>query len=418
MSDRNGRRRVVITGMGAISPLGLNVDELWDGLVAGRSGVDFVQQVDTSAYPVKIAGEVRGFDPEQYMERKEARRMARFSQFAVAATAEAVQMAGLTNGGVDPERLGVVLGNGYGGLPNTDEAVRTIVAKGGMRVDPFYMLKALPNMAASHLTLRFQAKAYSGTIVTACAAATQAMGEAASVIRRGDADAMLTGGTEAGICELGMASFSVMRVLSTESEHPAKASRPFDAQRDGFVSSEGAGAFVIEELEHARARGATILAEIAGFAATADAYHIVAPCVDGDGAARCMRLAIEDAGIAPEEIDYINAHGTSTPLNDAAETAGIKRALGEHAYQIPLSSSKSMLGHALGASGALESIACVRTLQTGIIHPTINYEFPDPACDLDYVPNAPRRADVRVILKNSFGFGGQNACLVFRRYEA
>ena len=417
MTDRNGRRRVVITGMGAVSPLGLNVDQLWDGLVAGRSGVDFVQSIDTSAYPVKIAGEVRGFDPEQYMDRKDARRMARFSQFAVVATAEAVEMAGLTPGSIDPERLGVLLGNGYGGLPNSDEAVRTIVEKGGMRVDPFYMLKTLPNMAASHLTLRFQAKAYTGTIVTACAAATQAIGEATNVIRRGDADAMLTGGTEAGICELGMASFSVMKVLSTQNEEPAKASRPFDAKRDGFVSSEGAGAFVIEELEHAKARGATILGEIVGFAATADAYHIVAPCADGDGAARCMRLALSDAGVAPEEIDYINAHGTSTPLNDAAETAGIKSALGEHAYQVPLSSSKSMLGHALGASGALESIACVRTLQTGVIHPTINYEFPDPACDLDYVPNAPRNADVRVILKNSFGFGGQNACLVFRRYE-
>jgi 3-oxoacyl-[acyl-carrier-protein] synthase II len=417
MTDRNGRRRVVITGMGAVSPLGLNVDQLWDGLISGRSGVDFVQSIDTSAYPVKIAGEVRGFEPEQYMDRKDARRMARFSQFAVAATAEAVEMAGLKPGSINPERLGVVLGNGYGGLPNSDEAVRTIVEKGGMRIDPFYMLKTLPNMAASHLTLRFQAKAYTGTIVTACAAATQAIGEATNVIRRGDADAMLTGGTEAGICELGMASFSVMKVLSTESEQPARASRPFDAKRDGFVSSEGAGAFVIEELEHARARGATILGEIVGFAATADAYHIVAPCVDGDGAARCMRLALGDAGVAPEEIDYINAHGTSTQLNDAAETAGIKAALGEHAYQVPLSSSKSMLGHALGASGALESIACVRTLQTGVIHPTINYEFPDPACDLDYVPNVPRNADVRVILKNSFGFGGQNACLVFRRYE-
>ncbi len=417
MSERNGRRRVVITGMGAISPLGLTVDELWNGLIEGRSGVGYVEQIDTSAYPVKIAGEVRGFDPEQYMDRKEARRMARFSQFAVAASAEAVRGAGLGPDSVDPERLGVVLGNGYGGLPNTDEAVRTIVHKGGMRVDPFYMLKSLPNMAASQLTLHHQAKGYTGTIVTACAAATQAIGEATNVIRRGEADVMLTGGTEAGICELGMASFCVMKVLSTRSDDPTKASRPFDAKRDGFVSSEGAGVFVIEELEHAKARGAPILAEIIGFAATADAYHIVAPCADGDGAARCMRLALADAGVGPEEIDYINAHGTSTLLNDVSETLAIKSALGEHAYQVPLSSSKSMLGHALGASGALESIACVKTLQTGIIHPTINYEYPDPECDLDCVPNVARRVDVRVILKNSFGFGGQNACLVFRRYE-
>jgi 3-oxoacyl-[acyl-carrier-protein] synthase II len=417
VSERNGRRRVVITGMGAISPLGLTVDELWNGLIEGRSGVGYVEQIDTSAYPVKIAGEVRGFDPEQYMDRKEARRMARFSQFAVAASAEAVRGAGLGPDSVDPERLGVVLGNGYGGLPNTDEAVRTIVHKGGMRVDPFYMLKSLPNMAASQLTLHHQAKGYTGTIVTACAAATQAIGEATNVIRRGEADVMLTGGTEAGICELGMASFCVMKVLSTRSDDPTKASRPFDAKRDGFVSSEGAGVFVIEELEHAKARGAPILAEIIGFAATADAYHIVAPCADGDGAARCMRLALADAGVGPEEIDYINAHGTSTLLNDVSETLAIKSALGEHAYQVPLSSSKSMLGHALGASGALESIACVKTLQTGIIHPTINYEYPDPECDLDCVPNVARRVDVRVILKNSFGFGGQNACLVFRRYE-
>ena len=417
MNERNGRRRVVITGMGVISPLGLTVDELWNGLIEGRSGIGYVQQIDTIAYPVKIAGEVRGFEPEQYMERKEARRMARFSQFAVAASEEAVRGAGLRPGSVEPERMGVVLGNGFGGLPNSDEAVRTIVEKGGMRVDPFYMLKSLPNMAASHLTLRHQAKGYTGTIVTACAAATQAMGEAANIIRRGEADVMLTGGTEAGICELGMASFCVMKVLSTRSDDPTKASRPFDAKRDGFVSSEGAGILVIEELEHARARGAPILAEIVGVAATADAYHIVAPCADGDGAARCMRLALQDAGVAPEEIDYINAHGTSTPLNDVSETLAIKSALGEHAYQIPVSSSKSMLGHALGASGALESIACVKTFQAGIIHPTINYEYPDPACDLDCVPNVVRRADVRVILKNSFGFGGQNACLVFRRYE-
>ncbi len=417
MNEQNARRRVVITGIGAISPLGLTVDKLWNGLIEGRSGIGYVEQIDTSAYPVKVAGEVRGFEPEQYMDRKEARRMARFSQFAVAASAEAVRGAGLRPGSVDPERLGVVLGNGYGGLPNTDEAVRTIVHKGGMRVDPFYMLKSLPNMAASQLTLHHQAKGYTGTIVTACAAATQAMGEATNVIRRGEADVMLTGGTEAGICELGMASFCVMKVLSTRSDDPTKASRPFDAKREGFVSSEGAGVFVIEELEHAKARGALILAEIVGFAATADAYHIVAPCADGDGAARCMRLALADAGVGPEEIDYINAHGTSTPLNDASETLAIKSALGEHAYQVPLSSSKSMLGHALGASGALESIACVKTLQTGIIHPTINYEYPDPDCDLDCVPNVPRRADVRVILKNSFGFGGQNACLVFRRYE-
>jgi 3-oxoacyl-[acyl-carrier-protein] synthase II len=272
-------------------------------------------------------------------------------------------------------------------------------------------------MAASHLSLRYGAKGYNGTVATACAAATQAMGEAMDVIRQGHADIMLTGGTEAGICELGMAAFTVMKVLSTQSEDPTKASRPFDAKRDGFVSSEGAAIFVLESLEHAQHRGAQILAELIGFAASADAYHVVAPCADGEGAARCMRWALQDAGIEPQEVDYINAHGTSTRLNDPSETMAIKTALGEYAYQVPISSSKSMIGHALGASGALESVACVKTLQTGTIHPTINYEYPDLDCDLDYVPNTSRQADVRVVLKNSFGFGGQNACLVFRRFE-
>ncbi len=416
---RNGRnrRRVVVTGMGAITPLGLNVEEFWQGLVEGKSGVGWVTVVDTERYPVKVAGEIHGFDPEQYMDRKEARRMARFSQFAVAAAQQALESADLKVGDAEPERVGVLLGNGYGGLPNTDQAVRTIVEKGGMRVDPFFMPKTLPNLAASQVSIRFQAKGYSGTVVTACAAATQAMGEALELIRAGRADVMLTGGTEAGMCELGLASFSVMKVLSTRDDDPTKASRPFDAKRDGFISAEGAAVFVLESLEHAQARGAPILAELVGFAASADAYHIVAPCADGEGAARCMRWALEDADMAPEEVDYINAHGTSTPLNDLSETRAIKAALGEHAYQIPISSSKSMIGHALGASGALESVACLKTLQTGIIHPTINYEYPDPDCDLDYVPNTLRQADVRVVLKNSFGFGGQNACLVFRRFE-
>ncbi len=418
MSDERNGRRVVITGMGAITPLGLSVEEYWQNLVACKSGIDYVSSVDATNYPVKIGGDVRGFDPEQYMDRKDARRMARFSQFAVASARQAFENANLKPGEVDPERVGVVFGNGYGGLPNTDEAMRTIIEKGGMRLDPFYMLKTLPNMAAAHLSLQFQAKAHSSTIVTACAAATQAMGEALELLRRGDADVMLTGGSEAGMCELGMASFSVMKVLSTRNDAPAKASRPFDAKRDGFVSSEGGAVFIFEELDHARSRGAPILAEVLGYGASADAYHMAAPCADGDGAARCMKNALHDAGVAPEEIDYINAHGTSTPLNDVSETFAIKTALGEHAYQVPISSTKSMIGHTLGASGAIESVACVKTLETGIIHPTINYEYPDPECDLDYVPNEPREVDVRLILKNSFGFGGQNACLVFKRFEA
>ncbi|MEX1253096.1 MAG: beta-ketoacyl-ACP synthase II [Dehalococcoidia bacterium] len=417
MKNGANGRRVVITGMGAMTPLGTSVDKYWQGLQEGRSGVDWMTQVDTSGYPAKIGGEVTDFEPEQYLERKEARRMARFSQFAVAAADEAMQSAGIAPGDVDPETMGVLLGNGNGGFPNVEEAFRTMAEKGGMRVDPFFMLKMLPNMAASHLSMRFQAKAYNSTITTACAASTQAMGEALEVVRRGGAEVMITGGTEAGMCELGMAAFCVMKVLSSRNDDPTKASRPFDATRDGFVSAEGAGIFVIESLEHAKARGATILAELAGFGASSDAYHMVAPCADGEGAARCMRWALEDAGVAPEEVDYINAHGTSTQLNDASETRAIKAALGEHAYRVPISSTKSMIGHALGASGAIESIACVKTLQTGTIHPTINYEYPDPDCDLDYVPNVSRQVDVRVVLKNSFGFGGQNACLVYKRFE-
>ncbi len=413
----NHHRRVVITGMGAITPMGLTVRDFWDSCLNGRSGISLLTRVDTTAYPVKIGGEIHDFDPGLYLDHKEARRMSRFSQLAVAAMREAVAEAGLDMANEDPARVGVLLGNGNGGYPDTDQAVRTIVERGGNRIDPFYMVKMLPNMAAAQIAMQLQAKGYNSTVTTACAASTQAMGEALEVIRRGKADVMIAGGTESGICELGLAAFSIMKALSTRSDDPAKASRPFDKDRDGFVSGEGAAILVIEELEHARRRGAPILAEFTGYAATSDAHHVVAPCADGEGAARCMTLALEDAGVAPEDVDYINAHGTSTPLNDLSETIAIKRAFGEEAYRVPISSTKSMLGHTLGASGAIESVACVKTIQTGQIHPTINQETPDPECDLDYVPNAPRKAGVRVVLKNSFGFGGQNACLVFKRFE-
>jgi 3-oxoacyl-[acyl-carrier-protein] synthase II len=313
--------------------------------------------------------------------------------------------------------MGVLVGNGIGGMPNTDAAMRTIVSRGGMRLDPLYLPKMLPNMAAAQVAMIFGAKGYSTTTITACAASTQALGEARDIIRLGRADVMLAGGTEAGISELGLSGFAVMRALSTRNDEPQKASRPFDAGRDGFVAAEGAAMLVLESLEHARAHGAHILAELAGYGASNDGYHLVAPEPDGDGAVRAMREALVEAAVDPEEVDYINAHGTSTPLNDPSETRAIKRVFGEYAYRVPISSTKSMIGHALGASGALESLACVMTLQTGIIHPTINQEQPDPECDLDYVPNTARRADVRAILKNSFGFGGQNACLVFKRFE-
>jgi 3-oxoacyl-[acyl-carrier-protein] synthase II len=413
----NGRRRVVITGMGAITPLGQSVSEFWDNLVQGRSGIAEMTLCDTTGYPCKVAGEVKDWNPEAFIDRREARRMARFSQFAVAAARQAVEDAGLDLASLDLTRVGVVLGNGNGGYPNIEEAVRTIVEKGGMRMDPLFMPKSLPNMAAAQVSLQLGLKGYNSTVVTACAAATQAIGDAVEVVRRGRMEVVLAGGTEAGISQLGLGAFSVMRALTSRNDQPERASRPFDKDRDGFIPSEGAAVFVLETLEHARARGARILAEVAGSSACADAYHIVAPCADGEGAARAIRWALEDAGVRPDEIDYINAHGTSTPLNDPAETVAIKAALGEQAYQIPVSSTKSMIGHALGASGALETVAAVMTIQTGVIHPTANYETPDPQCDLDYVPNTARRADVRTVLKNSFGFGGQNACLVLRRVE-
>ena len=413
-------RRVVITGMGGLTCLGNSVAEFWQGCLEGRSGIDYLSLIEPEVYmnyPAHISGEVHGFHATDYMDRRDARRMARFSQLAVAATRQAVEDAGLDLDGVDRERVGVLIGNGIGGMPNTDAAMRTILSRGGMRLDPLYLPKMLPNMAAAQVAMIFGAKGFSNTTITACAASTQALGEARDVIRLGRADVMLAGGTEAGISELGLSGFSVMRALSTRNDAPQKASRPFDAGRDGFVAAEGSAMLVLESLEHAHARGARILAELAGYAACNDGYHLVAPRPDGEGAMRTMRWALEDAAIQPEDVGYINAHGTSTPLNDLSETLAIKAVFGEHAYRVPISSTKSMIGHAMGASGALESLACVMTLQTGIIHPTINQEQPDPQCDLDYVPNTARRADVRAILKNSFGFGGQNACLVFKRFE-
>jgi 3-oxoacyl-[acyl-carrier-protein] synthase II len=409
--------RVVITGMGAITPLGLTVQDFWQGCIEGRSGIVPITKFDCSNYPVRINGEVFGFDPKNYMEHRETRRTARFAQFAVAAAHDAIADANLDLDNEDRARVGVLVGNGNGGFQNTEEAMRTLIEKGGMRIDPFYILKMLPNMAAAHVALQFGLQGHNNTTITACAASTQAIGEAMEVVRRGRADVMLAGGAESAITELGLAGFSVMRALSTRNDEPTKASRPFDKDRDGFVASEGAAMLVLETLEHARARGARILAEVAGYGASSDAYHQVAPCEDGAGAARAMAWALKDAGVKPEEVDYINAHGTSTVLNDVAETRGIKTVFGDYAYKVPLSSTKSMIGHVLGGSGSLESVACVMTIQTGVIHPTVNLDEPDPACDLDYVPHKARKADVKTILKNSFGFGGQNACLVFKKFE-
>jgi 3-oxoacyl-[acyl-carrier-protein] synthase II len=414
---RNGKPRVVITGMGAMTPLGESVPEFWDGLVAGKSGVGPMRQADSTGYPCQVSGEVSDFDPERYIEKREARRMARFSQLAVAATQEAFRDAGITEGAVNGERMGVALGNGNGGFPTIEENMRILVDRGGMRMSPFFFPMILPNMASANLSRMFGAFGPSTTIVTACAASTQSIGEAAEIIKRGSADIMITGGTEAGISQMGLSGFAVMRALTTQNDEPTRASKPFDADRDGFVPAEGAGILIIESLEHALGRGANILAEVQGYGTSSDGHHQFQPDDDGAGASRAIRWALADAGVGPHEIDYINAHGTSTPMNDASETAAIKRVFGDAAYQVPVSSTKSMIGHALGGAGGMEAVACVQSIRTGIMHPTINYTTPDPACDLDYVPNAAREKDVRLVLSNSFGFGGQNACLVFARYE-
>ena len=412
------RRRVVVTGMGAITPLGLNAAAFWDALLAGQSGIGPMTLCDPTDYPCQIAGQADDFDPEDYIPRRDARRMARFSQLAVAAALQAVADAGLDIANEDPYRVGVLLGNGNGGFPTLEENCRILAARGGMRMSPFFFPMVLPNMAAANVSQFVGAHGYNSTATTACAASNNAIGEALQAIRHGVADVMLAGGAEAGISQLGLAGFAVMRALSTRNDAPQQASRPFDAHRDGFVPAEGAGILILESLEHAQARNANILCELAGFGATSDAGHLVQPQETGASAARAMANALADAGLSVAQVDYINAHGTSTPINDAVETTAIKRLFGAAAYRIPVSSTKSMIGHSLGASGALEAVAGVSTLQSQRIHPTVNYETPDPACDLDYVPNQARAATVDVVLSNAFGFGGQNACLVFTRWPA
>ena len=412
-----GRRRVVVTGMGAVTPLGDSVDEYWKSLVKGKSGIGPMTLADPTEYPCKVAGEIPDFDPAKYINPREARRMARFSQTAVAAAALALEDSGINLSSEDEERMGVVMGNGNGGFPTTEDNARTLFKRGGMKVSPYFIPMILPNMAAANVSRLFGLKGYTSTVITACAAGTQGIGEAAEAIRRGAADVVLGGGCEAGICQLGLGGFNVIKALSRSEVPPEKASRPFDANRDGFVPAEGAAILILESLEHALGRGAEILAEVSGYGVSSDAFHAVQPDEDGAGAARAMRWAIEDAGMQPSDIDYINAHGTSTPKNDMVETLAIKTVFGEGAYEVPISSTKSMIGHALGGAGALEAVACIKTIRDGIIHPTINYETADPDCDLDYVPNKARKAQINTVLSNSFGFGGQNACVVFRAFE-
>lgn len=413
----NGRPRVVITGVGIISPLGHTVEESWDSLLCGRSGIATITQFDTSHLPVHIAGEVKDFDPGRYMNFKEARRISRASQLAIAATKMALENAGLETPLADGERAATIIGTGAGGLEVADRELQVLRSKGFNRVSPFAMVGFLPNMPAYHVSLLAGAKGHISTVVAACASGTQAIGEAVDNIRLGRSDMAIAGGVEGLVHESSITGFARMRALSLRNDEPQRASRPFDKDRDGTIISEGAGIVILERLEHALARGANIHGEVLGYASSSDAFHISQPDPQAAGAIRAMRWALEDAQIDFGWIDYINAHGTSTPLNDATETLAIKKLFGEQAYEIPVSSSKSVLGHALGATGAIETIFCTQALQTNIIPPTWNYETPDPACDLDYVPNAPRNATLEHVLTNSFGMGGQNACLVLRKFN-
>ena len=406
------RVRVVITGMGCISPLGLDVSTTWNAIKAGQSGVGPITHFDASGFETRFAAEVRGFDAEARLGRRLARRTGRFTQFAVAATEQALQQAQLVVDEHNRDRIGALVGTGIGGIGTLLAEAEHMQAQGPHRVSPLMVPMILPDSAAAQIAIVFGLRGPNMAVVTACATGSSAIGEATELIRRGAADAMVAGGTEAAILPLTVAGFNVMDAISRRNDSPQEASRPFDLDRDGFVMGEGAGVVVLESLEHARGRGALPLAEVIGYGATNDAYHLAAPAEDGAGAVACMRLAMNDAGVTPAQIDYLNAHGTSTRLNDASETAAIKTVMGEHAYRIPTSSTKSMTGHLLGAAGAVEAILCVLALQEGILPPTINYHTPDPACDLDYVPNAARTARLRTVLSNSFGFGGHNACLI------
>ncbi len=419
MSSNGTRRlrRVVVTGAGAVTPLALNAKEHWQALLDGKSGIKKITAFDASEYPTQIAGEVRGFDPTQFMNFKEARRMARCSQFAIAAAKEAMDDAGLSDIGAEADRVGALLGSAIGGLDMALGGIQTLREKGWKRVGPFSLPESLANMPTHHVSLHYGAKGFNNTVVTACAAGTQAIGEAMEAIKLGRAEVMFAGGAEAMLIPECIIGFTAMRGLSTRNDEPERASRPFDKDRDGFCVSEGSAVLILEELEHARRRGARVYCEVLGYSASSDAYDVAAPDPVGEGAIRAMRWAIEDAGLAPEQIGYINAHGSSTPLGDAIETLAIKTLFGEKAYAIPISSTKSMCGHSFGATGAIEALSCVMTLHSQVIHPTINYETPDPKCDLDYVPNVARKADVRYTLSNSFGLGGQNACLVMGEYK-
>ena len=420
------RRRVVVTGLGALTPLGNTAEEFWAGLVQGRSGIGPITKFDAHAkdahgayrYPTRIAGEIRNFDPLNFVDKKEARRLDPYLQYAVASSVMAVQDAGFDLAKIDGARFGVIVGSGIGGITTLLDGEHILQEKGPERVSPFLIPMLIVNMASGLISMRFGAKGPNTSVVTACATGNHAIGDAFKVIERGDADLMIAGGAEAIIVPLTMAGFCAMKAMTNRNDDPPRASRPFEADRDGFVPSEGAGIVVLEALEHARRRDARIYAEIVGYGASADAHHMTAPDPDGDGALRAMAGAMRDAGLEPTAIGYINAHGTSTPYNDKFETIAIKRLFGEHAGRLAVSSTKSMTGHLLGAAGGVEAIATALALHHGIMPPTINYEKPDPECDLDYIPNQARKQDVDFALSNAFGFGGTNATLAFKKYRA
>jgi 3-oxoacyl-[acyl-carrier-protein] synthase II len=410
--------RVVVTGLGAISALGSSVKQLWEGLVHGRSGVDRITTFDASDLPCQIAGEIPDFDPKDYMPGKEARRISRSAQIGLASAIQAFTDAGYDGTAPDPIRTGVVFGTAMGGFEHLIDGIEIYKQKGLERVNPFVLPGGIPNLSAFLISQKIQCLGPNSTIVTACATGTQTIGEATNYIQRGLADVMIAGGTEALVRDFSIAGFSAMRALPVNyNDNPSKASRPFDIAREGFVFSEGSGALVLERLDHALDRGAEIYAEVLGYASSCEGYHIAAPQPDGSGAIRTINWALEDAGILPEDVDYINAHGSSTPLNDVMETKAIKAVFGDRAYKIPINSSKSMLGHAMGASGTLEAIVCILTIKENVIHPTINLENPDPECDLDYIPNQAREQEVNIALSNSFGLGGQNACIIIKAFQ-
>src|SRR5579864_2335545 len=415
LAATNGRMRVVVTGMGTVNPIGKNLDEYWHSLIEGRSGASPIERFSTDRLATKFACQVVNWDPKDYIDPKAAKRMARFSQMAVAASGMALADSGLDLSKEESFRVGVAMGTGIGAFDDMTEGAASFLTKG--RLNPLYAPTIIPNMAGASVAMQFHLRGPNTTVTTACAASTQTLGDATHLIQRGDADVMLAGGTEASLCEVGIASFNAIRALSTRNDAPEKASRPFDRDRDGFVPGEGAGTLVLESIDHARARGARIYGEVLGYATTNDAFHQVAPDETGEAPAKAVSLALQDAGITPGDVDYVNAHGTSTPLNDAGETKALKIALGDHAYKVAISSTKSMIGHLLGAAGAVEAIAMLMMINRGMIHPTINYENPDPACDLDYVPNTARRQDVRIAISNGFGFGGHNAVVVLGKYE-